>query len=518
MKIRTRLIVSTSIATFAVLACFTAITSLTRHAEENERFAQKLEFHRKMIPELFGVPLWNYDRPSVRAAAEGIEIDADIARLSVTNERGETFYRLSKEGVSADAVVVVPIEHGGRAVGRAELAYTRSNLERTLGEGLAETAILAASLTAVLGVLLSAIAFSITRPLYKIVEAVIAIGKGDFDRPVGVRAHGELGDLVGAIDAMGGELRHREAELRSVAEESVRNEMKYRLEAEKLEIERKERLISDGLRAELEASLASLKLAQDQIVLSEKTAMLGKLVAGVAHEINTPLGVGLTAATYLSDLVASFSKGRAASDEGELGEFVEGIRESSAVLANNLRRASDVVANFKRVSVDQISEQARTIDLREYLEDILRSLGSQIAGSGHAVELECPQGLEIRTYPGAISLIVGNLIMNSLSHAFEGASRGVMSVRAALEDDGTVSIDYADNGRGVPPERLPYLFDPFSKSVRDFGGSGLGTFVVYNTVTQKLLGTIEAASELGRGLRYSIRFKADRVGYPMGES
>ncbi|MEQ5806656.1 HAMP domain-containing histidine kinase [Alteromonas sp. NFXS44] len=268
--------------------------------------------------------------------------------------------------------------------------------------------------------------------------------------------------------------------------------------------------IEDELRkrnTELARNMEMLNLIKDQLVESERMASLGGLVAGIAHDVNTPIGVSVTAASYLNERLVSL---RAAFDDKTLSNksmnaFIDEAEQASALLLSNLNRASDLIASFKQVAVDQTSEAERLFNLNSYLHEILQSLKPTFKNTRHQVNIQCPADLEILCAPGVIAQIVTNMMINSLMHGFEHIEEGHISL-AVSRDGGHIVMEYQDDGKGMSKEALTHLFDAFYTTRRNQGGSGLGTHIVFNLVTQTLDGSIEAFSEPEKGLRYVIRF------------
>lgn len=261
---------------------------------------------------------------------------------------------------------------------------------------------------------------------------------------------------------------------------------------------------------ELEMTLMHLGMAQNELVRQEKLASLGALVAGIAHEVNTPLGICTTAVSLLLEetrrLRESFSTEQLA--EPNLRAFFESCDELLAVLSSNTLRASGLIRSFKQVAVDQSSEQVREIAMAEYIEDTLRSVRPKFKRTGHTISVQCDPDLRLRSIPGALSQVLTNLVLNSITHAFEHTDHGHIVI-AARRDGAGLTIDYRDDGIGLAPTALRRLFEPFYTTKRGQGGSGLGTNIVYNLVTAKLGGTIEVDSKPGQGLHYAIHLPAE---------
>ncbi len=268
--------------------------------------------------------------------------------------------------------------------------------------------------------------------------------------------------------------------------------------------------IEDELRkrnAELAQSMETLKLAKDQLLESERMASLGGLVAGIAHDVNTPLGVGVTAASFLEERIQSLKT--AYEDKSltnkTMANFVSEAEQTTQLLLSNLNRASELIASFKQVAVDQASEAERQFNLKTYLHEVLQSLQPSFKQTRHTVDIHCPEDLEVRCAPGVIAQIATNMIMNSVNHGFEDKANGHISLHI-VEDGDDIVMTYKDDGRGMNAQELDQLFDAFFTTKRGQGGSGLGTHIMYNLVTQTLGGQIEANSAPGEGLEYVIRF------------
>jgi|GEM_PF-5963805 len=255
----------------------------------------------------------------------------------------------------------------------------------------------------------------------------------------------------------------------------------------------------------LSASLEALKEAQNHLVQSEKMAALGGLVAGIAHEINTPLGIGVTAASFLEHKTKVLSH---QCEAGEINEniiesFVEIANECSSMILANLKRAGDLIESFKQIAADQTSEKRRKFNIYEYLEEVLLSIHPRLKHSDSRILLDCPKNLNLDGYPGAYSQIITNLVMNSLIHAFDGIDSGTMRI-SVQSDDKQVIIVYSDDGKGMDESTRSRVFEPFFTTKRGQGGSGLGLHIVYNLVSQTLGGRIECSSKLGEGTQFTI--------------
>ncbi|MBS1157232.1 MAG: hypothetical protein H6R07_3156 [Proteobacteria bacterium] len=256
-----------------------------------------------------------------------------------------------------------------------------------------------------------------------------------------------------------------------------------------------------------ETAYRQLKETQTTLVQSEKMASLGSLVAGIAHEINTPIGVILTGASVLSEESSAFQKGVEAGTmkKSEVLRYTETAMQSASLIQANAVRAAALIQSFKQVAVDQTSEARRVFELGEYIEEIVLSLRPAFKHSAIEMKIDCPEKIEVDGYPGALSQVITNMVTNSLHHAFEPGQPGTMSISASMEH-GAVKIIFSDNGRGILPENMHRIFDPFFTTQRGSGGSGLGLHIVYNLVTQTMGGTIAVTSSPGNGATFTIAF------------
>ena len=280
--------------------------------------------------------------------------------------------------------------------------------------------------------------------------------------------------------------------------EQLNQELEHRVQTRTAELEDANR--------NLESTLQSLKNAQSQLVESEKMAALGNLVAGVAHEINTPIGTGVTAASYVKEQTQEveevFARNRLTRDMAR--DYLQHMRESAGIILSNLERAAELIGSFKAVAVDQTSEERRTIKLDEYFREVLVTLKPELKKAGHVVVLNCDESIELDTYPSALAQIITNLVMNSLKHAFDVDVRGEITIKLEKRDP-MVVFEYMDNGKGVSEEVAAHMFDPFFTTKRNQGGTGLGMHLVYNLVNQKLAGQIELLKpNQGEGIRLQI--------------
>jgi len=263
----------------------------------------------------------------------------------------------------------------------------------------------------------------------------------------------------------------------------------------------------------LTATLVDLKQMRTHLIEAEKMASLGELVAGIAHEINTPVGNSITAISHLennnNDFGNKFSRGTM--KKSDLENYLEVVRSVVKIVSTNLTRAAELIRSFKKVAVDQSVEERRNFCLEEYMNDILISLKPQLKKTRHKMLFHCPADIIVYWDPGALWQIMANLLSNSLLHAYGEDSEGLITIDV-FRDGEYILIRYADDGKGMLPEVQKKIFEPFFTTKRGTGGSGLGMNIVYNLVVFKMNGRIECNSKLGAGTEFIIRIRNTEQG------
>lgn len=285
----------------------------------------------------------------------------------------------------------------------------------------------------------------------------------------------------------------------------IENEIR-RLNAELEERVRNRTQKLEQTNAELAEALASMRAMQGELIRSEKMAALGSLVAGVAHELNTPIGNSVTvASTLMEQTEAVLEEERSGKLRKSLFErYLENTTQGTQLLLHTLRRASELISSFKQVAVDQSSDQRRRFDLKNVLQEVSATLAPTYKHTPYRLELHLAPGLELDSYPGPIGQVITNFVTNSLTHAFEDRDHGTMLLSTRRVDDGHVEIVFSDDGIGIPEANQKRVFDPFFTTKLGQGGSGLGMNIVYNLVTSLLGGSIVLQSKPGQGTTLTV--------------
>lgn len=260
------------------------------------------------------------------------------------------------------------------------------------------------------------------------------------------------------------------------------------------------------LNGELSSAVANLQAAQTELVRAEKMAALGGLVAGVAHELNTPLGNGLMAVTALADDAKQF---RVAMAQGlkrsALDALINSVEQATSIATRNLQRAADLVSSFKQVAVDRTSSQRRHFELAEVVHEMVVSLRPSLSRTPYVIEVSMPSGLRLDSYPGPLGQVIGNLINNAVLHGFEGRAHGTIRIVGEPGEGPYLILRVVDNGKGIPADLLGRIFDPFVTTKKGRGGTGLGLHISYNAVVNLLGGSLTVQSKEGEGATFVLR-------------
>jgi signal transduction histidine kinase len=347
-----------------------------------------------------------------------------------------------------------------------------------------------------LGIIITAgvlIALSIRLPLQQIMAAMHAITSGDYNRRVqGTSASDEVGEMARAVEVF------RE---NAIAKRKTEDELRASKE-------------------KAENALLELNAAQQNLIDAERLAALGGLVAGVAHEVNNPIGISLTVASSFARRAETFEtdlKSGVGLRRSRLDEFVKTSRDAAQQLVANLHRAGELIQSFKQVAVDRSHAERRQFSLSEATDQIIASLRPALKKASITLIVEVPEGLMIDGYPGSYGQILTNLFLNAANHAFADGRSGAITISAKPRGNDDVEIIFSDNGAGMTPDVQRQAFDPFFTTRRNEGGTGLGLHIVYNLVTQQLGGRMMLDSRLGQGTTFRIIMPRVAKGGPVIE-
>lgn len=436
------------------------------------------------------LPLWNVAPNLGQPIIDSVKIDTAVSKIQVKTNDQDLFitYDAGTVGLtsSEDLIHIVrPIVYNQQNLGTLDLIYS---LEPARQKASQETkqliSIISMQLIISLTVLIGFLHRRIIHPLSLLRRFANGIAQGNLRSEVPSLKKDELGDL--AIDL---------EKMRQSLESNIQN-LEHHVDARTLELSQSNQQLS--------TTLEQLKLTQGHLIQSEKLAALGALVAGVAHELNTPIGNGLSVASALTHSCQNFTESlQKGMTKSALQTFVADVAEGNEIISRNLNKASELVSGFKQVAMDRTSEQKRRFKLLDFLNDTYLTLTPTFRRTAIKVSIECPADIELNSYPGPLGQVITNLLNNTLIHAFDAHETGLVSIQASMSD-AQICIRVSDNGKGIAPEHLGKIFDPFFTTKLGKGGNGLGMHIVHNIVSGLLGGSISVQSSLGAGCCFTV--------------
>lgn len=390
------------------------------------------------------------------------------------------------EEPAADDILNVPITYQGKEkLGTAVVYLSRKDLNSKLRDRLTEIVVQIVALDLLILIMMTyALRRFVFHPLKELQDALdlAASSSAVETAAITVNQENEFGAVMRSFNRI---------------VERIMGDLKMRTQAEAVAREEQ---------GKAQDAYRRLVQTQQTLVESEKLASLGGLVAGVAHEINTPVGISLTTASHLAAITEQIQREleKGAIKKSDFQHYLHSAQESCALILSNAERAANLIHSFKQVAVDQTSEARRDFQLQDYLQEIITSLKPKFKRTQIMIETDCEPDLLMDSYPGALSQVITNLLVNALTHAFDEGQAGIIKISAHRHENGFVALSIKDNGKGIPTEHMGKIFQPFFTTRRGSGGSGLGLHIVYNIVRQRLGGSIDVASEVGQGTTFSI--------------
>lgn len=448
--------------------------------------------------------VWNNDLTNANAVLASEMLPAEVRAILVREENGELFASAARNASGE----VIPLTQealasglweeaqlfwqsgmaGARSrvpIGKVRVLFSREPLEARLQANVRSRAIEILVVDLVLLVVLSVSLRLVFVPLARLRDALLDLShqQGDVVQELPETQPNEFGRVAQGFNQT---LR----KLKSVVRRHQQAEASARASARQAEL-----------------ALDDLQAAQKHLLQAQKMAALGSLVAGVAHEINTPVGITVTSASVLAHATDALQQAVAAGQvrKTDVLAYLATAQEASRLILSNSERAALLIQSFKQVAVDQTAEIRRAYALKAYIDEVIASLAPSLKRANARVLVQCPIGIVLDGYPGSLAQVLTNLVMNALTHAFEPGSPGSITIDANLVEE-RVELVFADDGRGIAAEHLDKIFDPFFTTRRGQGGTGLGLNVVHNIVSAQFGGTIEVSSQLGQGTRFTLRF------------
>jgi len=444
-------------------------------AEEARRNTETIE---RTIPVMTDLADNDLQRIALqRLKGRTLALREGLAKLSEQLATRTDLLRNSIDASQADTIGAID---GLSVKMRQREQIAQATFDKTLANISRKTMAIAVIFLAIIIIVGIVIALSIRLPLQQIMTSMQSITSGDFDRKVqGTTASDEIGEMARAVEVF------RE---NAIAKREADDELRASKE-------------------KAESALLELNAAQQNLIDAERLAALGGLVAGVAHEVNNPIGISLTVASSFArraDMFESELNSNTPLRRSQLLDFVRTCQDAAQQLVANLHRAGELIQSFKQVAVDRSHAERRQFSLSEATDQIIASLRPVLKKAPVTVSVEVPDGLLIDGYPGSYGQILTNLFLNATNHAFPDGRSGAISISAKPRGNDDIEIIFADNGAGMTPDVQRQAFDPFFTTRRNEGGTGLGLHIVYNLVTQQLGGRMMLDSRLGQGTTFRI--------------
>ena len=422
---------------------------------------------------------------------------------AILKQGGGTSFKGVRTIISGDILHArSPLLLRDNRIGSINFGLTTEDLKHARDQVMLQGGVISLAGLAIGLLLFYAFTHGIGRRLHALMGQSAQMELGDYSKALAVDGDDEIAVFARALNTMSAALRERIAqlehsELRLSETEGDLKDLNVSLESRVSE----RSAALERANADLSAALETLQRTQVELLASEKMASLGSLVAGIAHELNTPIGNSLLASTSLRDRVEDFERHVAAGAlrRSELLRHLDEVRTASQLIANSLHKAAELISSFKQIAVDQTNDQRREFDLLEAVRDTIATYTPRLRRAGCEVVLDIPEGLRFDSYPGGLYQILNNLMNNALNHAFEAGAGGTITVHAEAAADGMVALTFSDNGAGMTDEVLRRVFDPFFTTRMGQGGTGLGMHIVYNIVNAALGGRISVSSAPGAG-------------------
>ena len=441
------------------------------------------------------LPLWNLAPELAEPIIDSVKLDESVLAVYVTQSDGSVFTRYHRwpiEIIERDRNKIVfdaVIEHKGEEVGKVELHYSlKDSISRAKKEAVTLAQMLALQLVVTFIVLSLVLNRRVLKPVKQLSRAAKGIASGDLKTQIPFFFKDEFGELSTQLEAMRSSLERHVTLLELRVDQRTRDQQK--------------------LNDQLQDSVVQLQEAQKQLVQQEKLAALGGLVAGIAHELNTPVGNALTVATSLNANTESMAeKMTSGMTRSALEHYIEDVREGGKMIETNLSRAAELVVGLKQTAIDQTTAKRREFDLKTLIDETVLTISPNLRNKLFQIVTNITTEIKFDSYPGPLSQIVTNLINNAVLHAFEGRDTGVISLDAeTFNKKGKlwVKLIIKDNGKGISADNQKKIFDPFFTTKLGKGGNGLGMHIVHNLVTGALGGDINLRSELEVGTEFTI--------------
>lgn len=518
-SIKSKLIISILSLLILALVIFSAVIFFAKYDSKRSDLLEQAKLQVNLTSDHAITPLLFDDKPGAKDVLSKLHSITNIKAAVIYDENMKlyTSYKRDNENIVApekirslsasyeefkdEIVITVPITYNENTFGAIVTYVSTQEITDELIKYAAFLLFLMLALLALSLLVIYKIQNYITVPIINLARTAQEISLSeDYTIRAKKLYTDEVGHLYDDFNSMIDKIEQRGRE-RDEAETISRT---YQAHLERLTNELEERV--KGRTIELQESYDNLQNAQEQLIESEKMSALGNLVAGVAHEVNTPLGISITAASIFKNEIKSIKDmlNENRLSKTALVHFIDTITEADEILMKNLDRAALLVKNFKKISVDQSSEELREFELNTYIQEVVSTFKSELKHRPVELDLRLDsEPIDMYSYPGAVSQIIVNMLQNALLHAFDFDQEGTITLETH-QDDETAIIIFTDNGKGINSAVVDKIFEPFVTTKRNKGGTGLGLNITYNLITQHLNGNIHLDSDYKDGARFTI--------------
>lgn len=488
----------------SIIVSFSIYSLTIIHMEKrvtDENLLTKIYYNEKVYTSSISVLLYEVNKEVLISLLNSIFLDKEIVKIELDDNAKLLNMNLSKAKYDEKYLIKSSIKliYENEDLGDLTIYYTNKFINDSIKQYKINIFIFSIILIFILVLILFYFINKFSDSIKILTEASSEIALGNLSREIHIKTKDEIGILANKFEMMRNSLKERIETNEKQAKEikDLNEDLQHKVYERTIELEKTNK--------ELHNSIENLELTQKQLIESEKMASLGSLVAGISHEINTPVGVCVTASTHFSELTKNLKKDyeNDSISEESFEKYINNSTEVAKLIETNLNKTAKLVKSFKQISVDQISEQRRKFDVKKYIYEILFSISNITRKTNLKIDVVGDE-LEIDTYAGAFSQIITNLIINSVIHGFDKNKDGNIIIDLKNIDN-NLFIVYKDNGKGISPENLPKIFDPFFTTNREQGGTGLGMNIIYNIITSKLNGIIVCKSSPNSGVEFTIK-------------
>lgn len=498
-----RVVIAATVVVGVVLA--TTVSYLDQVSDLRQNHTQQTQAALDRLGTLTALalrePLWQFEIDQANSILEAAFTESDVVSITVIDNLERVFASEKRTAENPKLVVegTYAIQRNTMVVGTLHIQMSTAGYLRKLESVRQQYVRIAAQISlGALLVILLLLHWRLVRPLDRLVVASRRLEKGQLDVPISPVFTDEVGHLADSLEVTRLSLIHLidQLESRNLALSDANEHLEHR--------------VADRTQS-LEAALQTLERAQKEMMESEKLASLGRVVAGVAHELNTPIGNALLGVTTLESDLGALQRELESGTmrRSSLGSFVGRAQEGLGLSHSNLERAAHLIADFKQVSVDQTSDQRRLFDLAEVSAEVLNMLQPTLRKTACLVERDLPEGLMCDSFPGGYGQVLTNLVLNAMNHAFEPGAMGHIRVRIGPVGEDQVEMLVSDDGVGMDENVRGRIFDPFFTTKMGRGGTGLGMNIVHGIVTRVLKGQVTVTSTPGQGTQIRVVIPRD---------